>query len=99
MPAAYTGKTQADARKYVAALLPAPCYLCGQVVTRDMRWTVEHIIPRSAGGDHTPDNLAPAHAHCNYSAGAKLRHQRDRERNGRATRTTRRTAFWITSRG
>ncbi|WP_184922668.1 HNH endonuclease [Saccharothrix ecbatanensis] len=43
------------------------CHLCG-LSGAD---TADHIIPRSMGGDHSIDNLAPAHSHCNYARGNK----------------------------
>ena len=33
------------------------------------RATVEHILPRSAGGTHAPENLALACARCNHQKG------------------------------
>ncbi len=32
--------------------------------------TVDHIIPRARGGDHTPANLRAAHRACNSRRGA-----------------------------
>jgi 5-methylcytosine-specific restriction endonuclease McrA len=41
------------------------CHLCG----RDGADTADHIVPRSAGGPHTLDNLRPAHQACNQARG------------------------------
>jgi len=35
--------------------------------------TADHVIPRSQGGRHTPDNLRAACQHCNTSRGDGLR--------------------------
>lgn len=48
------------------------CYVCKETINRYLRFpnywaaTVEHIIPLSKGGTHTWDNVAPAHAKCNF---------------------------------
>jgi len=34
-----------------------------------MAATIEHIRPLSHGGTHTWDNVAPAHARCNFEKG------------------------------
>lgn len=39
------------------------CHLCG----RPGATTADHVIPRSAGGDDSIENLRPAHARCNSS--------------------------------
>jgi 5-methylcytosine-specific restriction endonuclease McrA len=55
------------------------CYLCGEIVPEESRDntgthlgeydplapSLEHVIPRSQGGDHTLDNLRTAHQQCN----------------------------------
>ena len=50
------------------------CYLCGDEAPRDLRGTfnakapeVDHIIPVSRGGSHTPGNCACAHRGCNFA--------------------------------
>lgn len=55
------------------------CYLCDHEIDvmiddkRDpMYLHIDHIIPISRGGQHTWDNVAPTHARCNESKGAKL---------------------------
>ncbi|QMV84740.1 HNH endonuclease [Corynebacterium hindlerae] len=42
------------------------CHLCGQPGAD----TVDHIVPRSWGGDDSLDNVRPAHHACNCSRGA-----------------------------
>lgn len=44
----------------------APCYLCGGPPEH-----LDHIVPLSRGGTHTPDNVAWACAPCNLSKGSK----------------------------
>ncbi|WP_181435965.1 HNH endonuclease signature motif containing protein [Curtobacterium sp. MCBD17_035] len=56
----------------IAATLPAPCVDCGNPVFPDQQWDIGHIIPVSAGGTPTADNLGPSHRHCNRSAGGRL---------------------------
>jgi 5-methylcytosine-specific restriction endonuclease McrA len=43
------------------------CYRCGAYAT-----TVDHAVPVVLGGSHSLQNLRPACARCNYSAGASL---------------------------
>jgi len=45
-------------------------------------FTIEHIIPRSAGGDNDPKNLALACGECNHEKGR--RHDEHVGKNGRA---------------
>jgi 5-methylcytosine-specific restriction endonuclease McrA len=54
------------------------CHLCGKSVKRlagtayvPQGATVDHLIPISAGGSHTWDNVSLAHRSCNISRGAK----------------------------
>ena len=65
------------------AMLGLPCHMCGGPGST----TVDHVIPLSQGGSNTIDNMAPAHASCNYRAGALLSHKtrrgKRRERNTR----------------
>lgn len=42
------------------------CHLCGMPGAD----TIDHLIPRSRGGDNSLDNLRPAHKRCNSSRGA-----------------------------
>lgn len=54
------------------------CALCREPINRYLRKphymaaTVEHLVPISAGGTHTWDNVAPAHYICNMTKGNKL---------------------------
>jgi 5-methylcytosine-specific restriction endonuclease McrA len=54
------------------------CWLCREPIDPKVRkpsiWaaTVDHIVPLSKGGTHTWDNVAPAHAVCNFSKGDSL---------------------------
>lgn len=53
------------------------CGLCGRVVRRRLHAphsdapTLDHIIPVSAGGQHTPENIQLAHYGCNSRKGTK----------------------------
>jgi 5-methylcytosine-specific restriction endonuclease McrA len=53
------------------------CYLCGAWIPEDVPWndplayTVDHIDPRSRGGEPTMENTAPAHRRCNSRKGTK----------------------------
>lgn len=44
------------------------CAYCG---TLRKQFTQDHIVPLSAGGGHSPDNVVPARARCNTSKGAR----------------------------
>lgn len=54
------------------------CNICKRQIDRRLRFpnlmavTLEHIIPLSRGGTHTLDNVAPAHASCNFKKGDRL---------------------------
>lgn len=58
-------------RKAVMAAQTA-CWLCGsgEQLPGD-RWTVDHVVPRSKGGDHSLANLRLAHEECNLFRGDK----------------------------
>lgn len=51
------------------------CHLCGRMTRRTAKVphpkapTIDHIIPISAGGGDTPDNVATAHFECNWRRG------------------------------
>lgn len=45
------------------------CHLCGKKVTK-ATWSMDHLVPLVAGGDHTYDNVALAHQVCNGRRGA-----------------------------
>lgn len=40
------------------------CHICKHKVTRST-WSIDHLVPLSAGGSHTWDNVALAHHRCN----------------------------------
>lgn len=54
------------------------CWVCREQINRRLRLpnymaaTIEHIIPLAKGGTHTWDNVAPAHAICNFRKGDSL---------------------------
>lgn len=54
------------------------CWLCKEPINPKIRkpnqWaaTVDHIVPLCQGGTHTWDNVAPAHAICNFRKGSGL---------------------------
>lgn len=47
------------------------CHICGDPVNRDARVpeldapTLDHVLARASGGDHSPGNLKTAHFYCN----------------------------------
>ena len=41
------------------------CYLCGQPITADQEWNLDHVVPRAKKGQTTPSNLRPVHVDCN----------------------------------
>lgn len=49
------------------------CGICRMPITRAEDLTCEHVKPRSQGGLTTIENCRPAHATCNYAAGAAHR--------------------------
>jgi 5-methylcytosine-specific restriction endonuclease McrA len=54
------------------------CYLCGRSIPYDTRTihplalTIDHVMPISAGGTDSEDNLRPAHRVCNEDKGDRL---------------------------
>jgi 5-methylcytosine-specific restriction endonuclease McrA len=47
-----------------------PCWVCGQHVAAEDA-TLEHILPRSEGGNSHRDNLAISHLQCNQQRQAE----------------------------
>lgn len=56
------------------------CYLCGEKDLTRAQMHLDHVVPLSRGGSHTPDNVAWACAPCNLSKGAKPLEEWDRAR-------------------
>ena len=54
-------------RKAVFAAKGRRCWWCGNPAT-----TVDHVVARVLGGEHSIENLVPSCARCNYSRGASL---------------------------
>lgn len=44
------------------------CHICGKRVTKK-DWSLDHLVPLSKGGSHTPENVALAHRRCNSRRG------------------------------
>ena len=65
------GHDSRAARAIVAAMLPAPCWRCGRMLTLADKWTAGHLEDRADGGGDHAGNLAPECGRCNYSAGGK----------------------------
>lgn len=47
------------------------CHLCGRKVSQ-RQLHFDHVIPLAAGGSHTEENIAVAHARCNLTKGTKV---------------------------
>lgn len=47
------------------------CALCGLLGTPEDPLTLEHVVPRSRGGQHTRVNGHAAHLSCNSAKGAR----------------------------
>lgn len=51
------------------------CNICDQPINPNLRLpncraaTLDHIVPLSRGGEHVWNNVAPAHADCNFKKG------------------------------
>lgn len=45
------------------------CHLCGEPITKQQDFSLDHLIPKSQGGKTTPNNLKPAHKKCNRKRG------------------------------
>lgn len=59
------GHAAAQLVKLTLATYGTTCHLCGL----DGASTADHIVPRSAGGADSLDNLRPAHRKCNMQRG------------------------------
>lgn len=68
----WAGAVVTEARRIVAAMLPAPCWRgCGTILTKDSKWTVGHIEARETGGGDVASNYLPECPSCNFSEGGK----------------------------
>lgn len=61
MSGGWGGRRVSALKARVLATMGTVCHLCG----RPGADTVDHLVPRSAGGTDALDNLAPAHQRCN----------------------------------
>ncbi|WJZ03464.1 HNH endonuclease [Corynebacterium freiburgense] len=59
--AGWGGRSASRLRVLTLATYGTICHLC----LRDGADTADHVVPRSAGGDDSIENLRPAHASCN----------------------------------
>lgn len=61
----WKGPWVAELTRYVLLTQGTVCWLCGHANAR----TADHVVPRSAGGDDSPENLRPACGPCNSRRG------------------------------
>ena len=75
----WTGTVVTKARRYLRTKgRHQPCGRCGRVLDLDVElWTVGHILDRQDGGQNVASNYRVECGPCNFSAGAKRRHQRE----------------------
>ena len=69
------GSKSTAARAVVRRMLPAACWRCGKMITRDdpeSSWHAGHVTDRAAGGVDDSSNYMPECAGCNTSAGGKV---------------------------
>lgn len=70
----WSGNTVRSARAYWEQRLPLPCHLCPHPVVPGQEWVVEHMTPRSRGGDPTDRaNQWVSHRSCSDRSGGALR--------------------------
>lgn len=61
------------------------CHLCRKPIDLAARFpdprslSIDHVVPRAAGGDESLENLRPAHLHCNTSRGAQSMQSKPRD--------------------
>lgn len=67
---AWSGNEAAKYKPIVIAEYGSICHLCLKLIESDAEFSIDHVIPRSKGGDDSIENLRPAHRKCNYSRGA-----------------------------
>lgn len=74
------------------------CARCGEALAGPDQATLDHIVPQSAGGQTTRDNLTLSHAECNRAAGRRLWLERQHGQEPRAAAKRPVTAtFWYES--
>lgn len=63
---AWGGRRAQQARAVMARRLPCPCHLCGETVTAEEPWVIEHVKSRLAHPELTWDvaNWAISHRRC-----------------------------------
>jgi len=72
------GRKVASKRRRVIEVWGTVCWLCRKPCLTSVRplhplyLTLDHVVPRSKGGDDSIDNLRPAHLRCNTSRGARV---------------------------
>ena len=77
MPTPRSTTTRDRLRRQVSRGHP-PCHLCGDPIDYSLRspdplsFEVDHVIPRSRGGEDTLDNAAPSHRRCNRAKSNRL---------------------------
>lgn len=84
MAARWEGSKVRRLRALVLAEYGTVCHLCGGVGAD----SVDHVIPRSLGGDDSLDNLRPAHRSCNFSRGNMTMNQWRRQRGADPSRAS-----------
>lgn len=47
------------------------CHICRGKILAGEAWDAEHVIPRQLGGDHSLENVRPAHRKCHRGPGSK----------------------------
>lgn len=73
MSKAWSGAVVAKARAGWKSRLPLPCWLCKRPVTGLEAWVVEHIVPRSLGGDALGvSNQWVSHRSCSDKQGGQM---------------------------
>ena len=83
----WSGHRSRKARRYIASLLPAPCWRCGRMLDLEDDWTVGHLVDRAVAPHlaDDPGNQAPECARCNFRAGAAAGNRRRARRPRRVT--------------
>lgn len=71
--ARWSGSNVTKARASWKTRLPLPCFLCKRPVTGAETWVVEHMVPRSQGGDVLGvSNQWVSHRTCSDKQGGQL---------------------------